>query len=137
MTHHKPTQIPQHITSINGYKAILEWSESDQYYITSFPALPYCMSDGETIEQAIQEAEIASYLWLKTAREMGRQIPATLPDIEVLAKSAPLLNKSELARRMGIQPRTLSAKIENKVKLTDEEAIKAWDALQTSHLTFA
>ena len=38
--------------------------------------LPGCMSDGETIEEAIVNAEDAMRGWIEAMREAGRVIPA-------------------------------------------------------------
>lgn len=40
-------------------------------FLVTFPDLPGCMVDGETIEQAIAEAADAETSWLDTRRELG------------------------------------------------------------------
>ena len=44
------------------------------YYIT-YPDLPGCSSDGETIEEAIKMGEDARICWIETAYEIGKEIP--------------------------------------------------------------
>lgn len=44
-------------------------------YLVEFPDLRDCMADGETIEEAIHEAQDALKSWLKTAAEFGDPIP--------------------------------------------------------------
>lgn len=44
-------------------------------YLVTFPDLPGCMSDGETIEEAIANAMDAELSWLATAREFGDAVP--------------------------------------------------------------
>lgn len=44
-------------------------------YIIEFPDLPGCMSDGETIEQAIINGNDAVSGWIETAKHLGREIP--------------------------------------------------------------
>lgn len=44
-------------------------------YLAEFPDLAGCMADGETIEEAINEAQDALTSWLKTAKEFGDLIP--------------------------------------------------------------
>lgn len=44
-------------------------------YLIAFPDLPGCMSDGETIEQAIQNGQDAVSCWLEVAEERGQDIP--------------------------------------------------------------
>ncbi len=45
-------------------------------YLATFPDLPGCMADGETAEEAMQEATDAAESWLLTAEEFGDPIPA-------------------------------------------------------------
>lgn len=44
-------------------------------YLVEYPDLPGCMSDGETIAEAIANGEDAKRAWLAVAREEGRPIP--------------------------------------------------------------
>jgi antitoxin HicB len=50
-------------------------SEDGKGYLVTFPDLPGCMSDGETIEEAIANAMDAEHSWLATAREFGDAVP--------------------------------------------------------------
>jgi antitoxin HicB len=51
------------------------------YFIT-YPDLPGCSSDGETIEEAIQMGEDARLCWIETALEQGKEIPLPFSYIE-------------------------------------------------------
>lgn len=44
-------------------------------YLIEFPDLPGCMSDGETIEEAIQNGKDAVEAWMDAAKAMKRDIP--------------------------------------------------------------
>jgi len=44
-------------------------------FFAEIPELPGCMSDGETPQQALENAYDAIICWMEAAREMGRQIP--------------------------------------------------------------
>ncbi|MBN1906959.1 MAG: type II toxin-antitoxin system HicB family antitoxin [Deltaproteobacteria bacterium] len=44
-------------------------------YLISFPDLPGCISDGETIEEAIKNGIDAMNSWIKTAQEFNDSIP--------------------------------------------------------------
>lgn len=44
-------------------------------YLIEFPDLPGCMSDGETIQEAIENGKDAVDCWLKAAKESGRVVP--------------------------------------------------------------
>ena len=45
-------------------------------FLVSFPDLPGCMADGETIMEAITNAMDAEASWLATARAFGDSLPA-------------------------------------------------------------
>jgi antitoxin HicB len=47
-------------------------------YLVEFPDLPGCLSDGETIEEAIANGADALRSWIATARELGDPIPQPL-----------------------------------------------------------
>jgi len=44
-------------------------------YLITFPDLPGCMSDGETVAEAIENGKDAMCCWLTVAREDGDPIP--------------------------------------------------------------
>lgn len=44
-------------------------------YLIEFPDLPGCMSDGETINEAIENGKDAVNAWMEAAKEMNRPIP--------------------------------------------------------------
>lgn len=44
-------------------------------YLIEFPDLPGCMSDGETIEEAIANGHDAVTCWISAVKETGRIIP--------------------------------------------------------------
>ena len=57
------------------YELILYWSEVDQSFIVEVPELPGCAADGETYQEAVQNAEVVIQQWIETAQELGRPIP--------------------------------------------------------------
>ena len=57
------------------YEIIIYWSRSDESFIAEIPELPGCMADGQSYQEALQNAEIIINEWLETARELGRMIP--------------------------------------------------------------
>jgi len=44
-------------------------------YLVEFPDLPGCISDGETVDEAVANGMDAKVAWLAVAREEGRPIP--------------------------------------------------------------
>ena len=57
------------------YELILYWSEVDQSFIVEVPELSGCAADGETYQEAVQNAEVVIQQWIETAQEVGRPIP--------------------------------------------------------------
>ena len=45
-------------------------------YLIQYPDLPGCMSDGETIQEAIENGRDAVRSWIETARVHGEEMPA-------------------------------------------------------------
>lgn len=58
------------------YTRILYWSEEDQSFIVEIPELPGCMTDGPTVQDAMDNAEIVIREWIETAKLRGQEIPA-------------------------------------------------------------
>jgi len=44
-------------------------------YLVEFPDLPGCISDGETVDEAIANGMEARQEWLAAAKELGRPVP--------------------------------------------------------------
>jgi predicted RNase H-like HicB family nuclease len=58
-----------------SFEMILWWSSEDDAFVVDVPELPGCMAHGSTRQAAIQNAEEAIDLWIKTAKEDGISIP--------------------------------------------------------------
>lgn len=58
------------------YEIDIYWSGSDQAYVAEVPELPGCAADGPTYAEALSAAEEAIKVWIETARELGRPVPA-------------------------------------------------------------
>ena len=44
-------------------------------YLIEFPDLPGCISDGETIDEAIANGKDAMLCWIETAKQHGDEVP--------------------------------------------------------------
>lgn len=58
-----------------NYCVVLKYSQDDKSYIVSVPDLPGCMADGESPNEAYENAKIVIREWIETARAAGRPIP--------------------------------------------------------------
>ncbi|MCG8401969.1 MAG: type II toxin-antitoxin system HicB family antitoxin [Firmicutes bacterium] len=50
--------------------------EEGSGWFAEIPLLPGCISDGETVEEAINNINDAKKCWIETCLELGRDIPA-------------------------------------------------------------
>lgn len=57
------------------YELIIYWSEADGAFIVEVPELPGCAADGESYQDAVQNAEVVIQEWIDTANELGRAVP--------------------------------------------------------------
>jgi predicted RNase H-like HicB family nuclease len=72
------------VDSIVGrYRCVIQWSEDDQAYIVSVPALPGLMADGATREAAFAALEEAAGAWMNFRRKRGMPIPEPERDLAV------------------------------------------------------
>ena len=57
------------------YELIIYWSEEDRAFIVEVPELAGCMADGQTYQEAVQNAELVIQEWIETAKQLERVIP--------------------------------------------------------------
>jgi predicted RNase H-like HicB family nuclease len=57
------------------YEITIYWSETDEIFIAEVPELAGCMADGETYDEALNNAQIVINQWIETAKELNRHIP--------------------------------------------------------------
>jgi predicted RNase H-like HicB family nuclease len=60
---------------VSKYEIILYWSQEDEAFIAEVPELPGCSADGQTRQEALENAETVIAEWIETAHELGREIP--------------------------------------------------------------
>ena len=60
---------------MNKYGVVIYWSDEDEAYIAEVPELPGCLTHGDTLRAAAQNAEEAIRLWVETAKEFKRAVP--------------------------------------------------------------
>ena len=64
------------------YTVLLE-PEADGGYVVSVPALPGCISQGDTREEAITNVRDAIDTWIEGATQVGMAIPEDSFDVQV------------------------------------------------------
>jgi predicted RNase H-like HicB family nuclease len=60
---------------MDKYEVIIYWSDEDSAFVAEVPELPGCMAHGPTHASALSSVRIATKLWIKTAKELGRDVP--------------------------------------------------------------
>ncbi len=57
------------------YEITIYWSEADDAYIAEVPELAGCRTDGQTYDEALENAQIVINQWIDTAKELNRRVP--------------------------------------------------------------
>lgn len=60
---------------MDKYEVIIYWSDDDSAFVAEVPELPGCMAHGSTHASALSSVRVAMKLWIKTAKEIGREVP--------------------------------------------------------------
>ena len=58
-----------------NYCILLKYSAEEKRYVVTVPDLPGCMADGESPNEAYENAKIVIREWIETAQAAGRTIP--------------------------------------------------------------
>jgi len=112
------------------YLVKIHWSEEDDAYVASVPALRGCVAHGATYAEAAAMIEDAAAAWLASAEKHSDPIP--VPDLaaESIRNLAPVLNVSKLARMSGMNVYTLASKLRRNSRFTEDESRRILGALQ-------
>lgn len=51
------------------------WSAEDNSFVAEVPELSGCMVDGQSYQEALNNAELVIDEWIETAESLGRPIP--------------------------------------------------------------
>ena len=70
------------------YTAIFEPAEEGGY-VVSVPALPGCMTEGDTFEEAVEMIKDAMGGYLAVLKKEGQEIPEEIEDVVVTKISVP------------------------------------------------
>ena len=65
------------------YTVILEPNQDEPGYMATVPALPGCVSVGESMDDALDNVKDAIQLWIEMARKKGDPVPE---DFTVVSK---------------------------------------------------
>ncbi len=74
------------------YNLRITWSDFDQQFIVSVPALAGCMSDGKTLEEAIKNIKEVVYVWLESQRQDVKE--GLIRPVDSYSKSEQEYNKT-------------------------------------------
>jgi antitoxin HicB len=79
---------------LRKFKVLLEHNEDEEGYTVTVPALPGCITEGNTVEEALENAREAITGFLEALRIPGKQLPKKEPrllfgEVEVHDSPAP------------------------------------------------
>lgn len=58
------------------YELVVSWSAEEDTFVVDVPELSGCVAHGDTPNEAVEAAQEAISLWIETARDLGREVPA-------------------------------------------------------------
>ena len=67
---------------LRKFKVIIEYDEDEGGYTVTVPALPGCITEGETVEEALENSKEAIKGFLEAMQIQGKQLP--LKDSQLL-----------------------------------------------------
>lgn len=70
------------------YTVVLEPNDDEPGYTVTVPALPGCISCGDTVEEALENIKDAIEVWVRAARKKGEPIPTDKTQISKVAVAA-------------------------------------------------
>lgn len=111
------------------YAMEIRFSPEDECYVARAPAFQFVAAHGETPRQALKELETALQGVIESMEEDGRELPESDLLIAEIRRFEPILNKSKLAQRAGMNKHTLASKLRRKSRFTREETGKLRDAI--------
>ncbi len=120
----------------HNYSVVLNWDAQDEIWVALAPELPGCIARGDTRQEALEELQAAIPGWLEAMEKAHGRFTPSLPSIQNLQKANRLLNTAEIARLLGIAPRTLSARIKNGTPFKQAEAERLRDTLAAHTVAF-
>lgn len=92
---------------VNKFQVRVMTEEEGGGYLVTFPDLPGCMSDGETVEEAIENASEAESAWLAAHEKWGEgKKPAPAKLVARLPKSVHQ-DLQQLAKNEGVSINTM------------------------------
>lgn len=69
---------------VSRFKVILEWNEDGGGYTVTVPALPGCITEGDTLEEATENAREAIEGYLEALKKQNKPLPVR--DVQVLVR---------------------------------------------------
>ena len=57
------------------YERVVYYLKEEMCWIVVVPELPGCQADGETMDEALANAEVIIQEWIDTAVALGREVP--------------------------------------------------------------
>ncbi len=65
------------------YMRISYWSEADGCWVVEIPELTGCQADGDTLTEALNNADVIIEEWIETSKRLGREIPEPINEATI------------------------------------------------------
>lgn len=111
------------------YAMEIRFSPEDECYVARAPAFQFVAAHGDTPGEALKELETALEGVIESMEADGQELPESDLLIAEIRRFEPILNKSKLAERAGMNKHTLASKLRRKSRFTPEETSKLRDAI--------
>ena len=91
-----------HYTALRYPVLLTRVSDDDEdYWAAEFPDLPGCLADGQTPDEAVENAEAAKGIWIEAELEAGRAVPEPAGDRDYSGRFVVRMPRS-LHRRLAV-----------------------------------
>lgn len=125
----KTKQVSAQKKRFREYAMEIRFSQDDECYVARAPAFQFVAAHGDTPGEALKELEMALKGVIESMEEDGQELSESELLIAEIRRFEPILNKSKLAQRAGMNKHTLASKLRRKTRFTHEETAKLRDAI--------
>ena len=75
--------------------------DGEEYWAAEFPDLPGCLADGQTPDEAVENATVAKDIWIEAELDAGRAVPEPAGDRDYSGRFVVRMPRS-LHRRLAL-----------------------------------
>jgi putative transcriptional regulator len=91
---------PEELAQARRYPMLIAWSEPDELFLASFPAVPGIVTHGATPEEAAERGEEVIAIWLTSLLDAGHAVPPPALTVRHASVRRPPLSSPERIARI-------------------------------------